>query len=288
MRTKRGILERARENAWFDSRPPFGPGRVDTFNPYKVHAAGCPWTTRGHRRSAVDLEPAAAGRGCGCTGMATTIGRGAEQERGDRRGCDAGFARPRVDEAHREVDAGSRSRRRILPNESTRRARMKAGTCAEQACASCHVGRASEVGQVTPSITSGPMPSGSIRLPRRWPRAMNTIGEGKPWRFSHFRKTNGYANMPLDGLWLRAPYLHNGSVPTCARCCSRMSGRRVLSRIRRLRLDERRVRLERSGSRGRGRSLRHLARGNSNAGHVYGATLSRQDRELLLEYLKTL
>jgi mono/diheme cytochrome c family protein len=33
-------------------------------------------------------------------------------------------------------------------------------------------------------------------------------------RFSHFRKTNGYANLPLDGLWLRGPYLHNGSVPT--------------------------------------------------------------------------
>lgn len=33
-------------------------------------------------------------------------------------------------------------------------------------------------------------------------------------RFRHFRKTHGYANMPLDGLWLRAPYLHNGSVPT--------------------------------------------------------------------------
>jgi hypothetical protein len=33
-------------------------------------------------------------------------------------------------------------------------------------------------------------------------------------RFSHFSKTFGYANLPLDGLWLRAPYLHNGSVPT--------------------------------------------------------------------------
>ncbi len=33
-------------------------------------------------------------------------------------------------------------------------------------------------------------------------------------RFRHFRKTNGYAAMPLDGVWLRAPYLHNGSVPT--------------------------------------------------------------------------
>ena len=43
---------------------------------------------------------------------------------------------------------------------------------------------------------------------------MNTIGTGTPWKFSHFRKTDGYANMPLDGVWLRAPYLHNGSVPT--------------------------------------------------------------------------
>src|SRR5258705_10468114 len=33
-------------------------------------------------------------------------------------------------------------------------------------------------------------------------------------RFSHFRKTFGYANAPLDGVWLRAPYLHNGSGPT--------------------------------------------------------------------------
>src|SRR4029453_10556673 len=34
------------------------------------------------------------------------------------------------------------------------------------------------------------------------------------FRFSHFRKTRGYANQPLDGIWARAPYLHNGSVPT--------------------------------------------------------------------------
>ena len=42
----------------------------------------------------------------------------------------------------------------------------------------------------------------------------STLYAGYDWRFSHFRKTFGYANMPLDGLWLRAPYLHNGSVPT--------------------------------------------------------------------------
>ena len=34
-RTRDGILERAEQNSWFNDRPPQGPGRVDTFNPYK-------------------------------------------------------------------------------------------------------------------------------------------------------------------------------------------------------------------------------------------------------------
>ena len=38
--------------------------------------------------------------------------------------------------------------------------------------------------------------------------------KGIDQRFSHFKKTNGYTNSLLDGIWLRSPYLHNGSVPT--------------------------------------------------------------------------
>ena len=37
---------------------------------------------------------------------------------------------------------------------------------------------------------------------------------GTPYAFRSFEKTDGYANLPLDGLWLRGPYLHNGAVPT--------------------------------------------------------------------------
>src|SRR5258708_18869470 len=44
--------------------------------------------------------------------------------------------------------------------------------------------------------------------------AQNMLYAGYPWRFTHFRKTAGYANQPLDGIWARSPYLHNGSVPT--------------------------------------------------------------------------
>jgi hypothetical protein len=118
---------------------------------------------------------------------------------------------------------------------------------------------------------------------------MNTIGTGRPWRFSHFRKTNGYAAMPLDGIWLRAPYLHNGSVPTL----------RAL-----LFLDERPARFFRAydvydwhavgfvstgaEAEGQGVAFDTSLRGNDNGGHTYGRELSSADREALLEYLKTL
>jgi mono/diheme cytochrome c family protein len=86
-------------------------------------------------------------------------------------------------------------------------------------CADCHGAGARDfsgpyVGKVTPLA--------EVATDRRrldsytYELAVNqsTLYAGYPWRFSHFRKTFGYANMPLDGLWLRAPYLHNGSVPT--------------------------------------------------------------------------
>ncbi len=117
---------------------------------------------------------------------------------------------------------------------------------------------------------------------------MNTIGTGKPWRFSHFRKTNGYAGMPLDGIWLRAPYLHNGSVPTL----------RAL-----LLLDERPARFYRAYDVYDWRAVGFVSagseaaksgvlfdtsvRGNGNGGHTYGQNLPMEDREALLEHLKT-
>ena len=41
----------------------------------------------------------------------------------------------------------------------------------------------------------------------------NAYGDGRPWDLNHFRATGGYVNPSFDALWLRAPYLHNGSAP---------------------------------------------------------------------------
>ena len=44
-------------------------------------------------------------------------------------------------------------------------------------------------------------------------RELNKVGTAS-WKLDNFAKTYGYVNTLLDGIWLRAPYLHNGSVPT--------------------------------------------------------------------------
>jgi hypothetical protein len=46
--------------------------------------------------------------------------------------------------------------------------------------------------------------------------SFNALTKGQPWEFTHFRKTNGMVSGLLDGIWLRGPYLHNGSVPSLA------------------------------------------------------------------------
>ena len=67
--------------------------------------------------------------------------------------------------------------------------------------------------------------------------AYNAFGEGRSWKFSKFRSTNGYVAMPLDGLWLTGPFLHNGSVPSLADLLEPVEARPqdVLARLRRVR-----------------------------------------------------
>ena len=101
-RVRDGILDGERQNAWFDARPPQGPGRVDTFNPYKVMLGMLDGQRhiRGDGGSAVALEPAPAPRPLAALGRQQRHGGRAEQERRHRRRRDARLARSRVHVAH--------------------------------------------------------------------------------------------------------------------------------------------------------------------------------------------
>jgi len=89
----------------------------------------------------------------------------------------------------------------------------------QQRCAECHGLKEEQfknhqVGQVEPieSIKTDRERLDSYTIDLTYNQY--TLGAGRDWKFRNFRKTGGYANQPLDGLWARAPYLHNGSVPT--------------------------------------------------------------------------
>lgn len=154
-------------------------------------------------------------------------------------------------------------------------------------CASCHDFGAERIGQVTPLAEVATDPERVVSFTPELARAMNTIGEGKLWRFSHFRKTEGYANMPLDGIWLRAPYLHNGSVPTLRALL--FPDERPAEFYRAYDVyDWQNVGFVSSGPDAEREGVRFSTheRGNSNAGHLYGTTLDPESRLAVLEYLK--
>ncbi|MGH7500501.1 MAG: cytochrome c [Longimicrobiales bacterium] len=109
-----------------------------------------------------------------------------------------------------------------------------------------------------------------------------------PARFSHFRKTNGYANMPLDGLWLRAPYLHNGAVPDLAALLEPAESRPAVFYIAYDVYDYDRGGFVTSGPEAehKGWRMDTSIPGNGNGGHEYGVDLPAAEKAALLEYLK--
>ena len=160
-------------------------------------------------------------------------------------------------------------------------------------CAQCHA--------VTGARTFTVIPLEEVQTDRHrvdmWTTAArdayNNYRTGYDWNFSHFQKVEGYIAETLDGLWLRAPYLHNGSVPTLAdllevpqdRPKAFVRGGEVLDSSR-------------GGFVAPPCDLTHPEKGafcldtalpgNANSGHVYGTDLMASDKADLLAYLLTL
>ncbi len=112
-------------------------------------------------------------------------------------------------------------------------------------------------------------------------------------RFSHFRKTFGYANMPLDGIWLRAPYLHNGSVPTLYDLLLPSKDRPTTFYRGYDVYDSVKVGFVSNVPEENGRHyflFDTKLDGNGNKGHegdAYGTNLPPEDKDALIEYMKT-
>lgn len=290
-RTKDVAARLSAESSWVNTRPPQGPGRVDTFNPYKVMFGFDMSGDKGV--GTVDLpslwnQKLRDGMWLHWDGNNNLV-----TERNKSAAIGAGCSESSLDLP---------SMKRIedwiwtlppppFPASQIDRTRVSAGASVFKShCATCHEPGAARVGQVTPVAEVRTDPERVNSFTTALAEKMNTLGAGRSWKFSHFRKTDGYAGMPLDGVWLRAPYLHNGSVPTLRDLLEEPERRPTVFWRGYDVYDYKNLGFVSTGADAEAAGFRYdtTARGNSNSGHSYGTALKPKEKEDLLEYLKTL
>lgn len=301
-RTRKALRALDDDFDWLDSRPAEGPGRVDTFNPYKeIFKIGEGDTTVG----TVDLPSLWNQRPRRGLQLHWDGNNDSVQERNISAAIGAGVDPgdpPYPQRFLKEEDSlDEPSMKRIydwildleaprVPQERIDQSKVARGAqLYKTGCSACHSFKGARVGKVTPIADIG---TDRERLDSFTPELaskMNTLGTGRPWRFTRFRKTNGYANAPLDGIWLRAPYLHNGSVPDLASLLMPPDQRPKVFFTGYDVYDFKRVGFITQGPAALREGFRYdtRVRGNGNGGHLYGTDLPPRDKAALIEYLKT-
>lgn len=158
-------------------------------------------------------------------------------------------------------------------------------------CADCHDPGGRRYNTITPLSELG---TDGEYLAASTPEFLKALSgfDNPPFRFDAQQGSEGYLNSSLEGIWLRGPYLHNGSVPTVADLLEPPERRPPTFRRGGNLLDGDRLGFfsgPETAMRGGSTFLFDTRlRGNSNAGHRYGVDLSPVDKRSLLEHLKTL
>jgi hypothetical protein len=309
-------LRRTREGLGpiMDQQVAWGPGRVDTFNPYKVIQFGMRLDDLdpNERHGVSDLPSIFLQRPRGDQHMDLHWDGDNDslQERNLSAAIGAGVTERTVD--HVAIKRIAEWLLDLRPPPSPYKADSIKAVMGRGAymrdCAGCHgyqgpdgyVFDGENIGRVTSidlvGTDRGRLDSYTERL--RDLQLATFFKDDPVYDFRQFKKTNGYANQPLDGLWLRAPYLHNGSVPTLRDLLNPPEERPIAF----VRGDDR---LDSANGGFRAESCDPEVyfgplscfdtrqkdggpdRGNRNIGHLYGTDLPPQEKEALLEYLKT-
>ena len=167
-------------------------------------------------------------------------------------------------------------------------------------CAACHDPRAEYTNKVIPVAEIGTDPermySWSKEAAAEANRRVRQMGINRP-PMVETQNPFGYVSPPLDGIWLRAPYLHNGSVPTLRDLLKPPAERPVTFHRGYDMFDPVNVGFAEPpkqpvGPDGQLKDRFFLfdtrQRGNGNGGHTYGVDLSEEEKDRLIEYMKTL
>ena len=300
--TRRALLRLRDEDSWMNTRPDWGRGRIDPFNPVKFGILRQPVDETIGNSDMMPLwnEARREGTAYHWDGLSTTLREVVQSSAlGDgasRKWVERDYARWNDPDPKRMS-----SLRRVMNYIGTLEApkyplpvdTALAGEGAplyQAHCAECHEAGARRTGTVIPVDEIGTDRHRLDMWTANAVSAYNAYGEGYSWKFSGFRKTAGYTAVPLDGIWLTAPYLHNGSVPSLADLLEPADARPKMFWRGDDLFDAERVGFVSTGEEAQrvGTPLDVTKPGNSNAGHTYGTTLSADEKRALLEYLKTL
>lgn len=287
--TRRTLLRQQQAFAWTETRPDWGRGRIDPFNPVKQRILG--------------LD------------VGDTIGNADMVPVWNLRARD-GMAyhwdglNPDLVEVFHSSAIGDGATYKTLPVADLKRleewlldlappsypydidAELAAGGAAlyQSHCASCHALGGEKTGQV---LEWSEVQTDRHRIDM-WTQeaadAYNAYGQEHGLGFEHFQAPDGYVNVPLDGLWLRAPYLHNGSVPTLTHLLAPPE-ERPTSFFRGWDVyDPQLVGFVSEGPEAErfGTPYDTTDPGNGNQGHLWGTDLEPEEKTALVEYLKTL
>jgi len=300
--TRRALLRLRDQDSWMNARTDWGRGRIDPFNPVKFGILKQPIDDTIGNSDMMPLWNEARREGTAyhwdglSTSLREVVQSSALGDGASRKWVERDYAKWNETEPTR-MSSLRRVMNYIGSLEAPKypltvdAALAAAGEPVYKAqCAECHEAGGRRTGSVIPLDEVGTDRHRLDMWTQNSASAYNAYGEGYSWNFTNFRKTNGYTAVPLDGIWLTAPYLHNGSVPTLADLLAPVAERpkrfwRGLDLF-----DAERVGFVSDSDEAKriGTVLDVSRPGNSNAGHTYGTTLSPQEKRALVEYLKTL
>lgn len=287
--TQRALVQQNEDFAWMDSRPTWGPGRIDPFNPVKFNTLRLPkddtignsdmmplWNQNQHKDFALHWDGLE-------TSLTETVQTGAIGDGATNESLPVADLQ-RVEDFIKELPPPK------YPFGVNNELATKGSQLFANTCASCHAFGGERTGKV---ISVEEVGTDRHRLDMWTQQAADTyqqFSDGYEWDFDQLRKTNGYVSVSLDGIWLRAPYLHNGSVPSLQDILKSPENRpQVFWRGYDV-YDPEKVGFVSEGLEAERVGFKYdtTVTANSNQGHLYGTDLSDENKKALIEYLKTL
>ncbi len=305
--TKKALKEQADEFAWTNKRPDWGPGRIDPFNPVKYtnlkmgddgtigNSDMMPLWALNHKAADPTRTYALHWDGLN-TSLREVVISGAIGDGMTYK------TYPQAKDQLIRVENAARLQQPPASPFSSRRGRYdpyyvdpdqvaKGKSLYTKYCSECHDPGAARFRTVIPIIELGTDPHRVDMWTEEARRRYTDYQDEYPWGFTAFQNIEGYVATELTGLWLKGPYLHNGSVPTLRALLAPPEQRpKDFYRGSDL-VDSVNGGFASQKDAGDGAYTWYYdtkTAGNGNAGHLFGTDLPGDEKEQLLAYLKTL